>query len=258
MSSRGLRRRAVVPLALAALLVSALASPMSRAAAPEDPEDIVRRADRVRGPEKNFTVSVKITSTRPQFEPRTAEYEVLIKDRTRSIVKTQSPPQERGRILLMIEDDLWLFMPKIDQSVRISMQQRLLGEVSNGDIVRTDFSGDYTPTVVKTENMDGKDAWVLELKAKRPSVTYHRIVYWVQKKTYHPIKAEFFSISGTLLKNATYEDFRRAAGRERPMRLVLSDPLIRGQQSVMQYESMKVRSLPDKYFTKDYLKKLVD
>ena len=42
------------------------------------------------------------------------------------------------------------------------------------------------------------------------------------------------------------------------MRLVLSDPLIRGQRSVMQYENMKVRNLPDKYFTKDYLKKLSD
>ncbi len=229
-----------------------------QAAPADDPEEIVRRADRVRGPEGNFATSVTITSTRPKSEPRVAQYEVLIKDWNRSLTKSLAPTQEKGRILLMIGDDLWLFMPKIDQPVRISMQQRLMGEVANGDIVRTDFSGDYTPTIIKTENVDGKDAWVLELKAKRPSVTYHRIVYRVQKKTYYPLKAEFYSISGTLLKTAVFEDFRQAAGRVRPMRLVLSDPLIRGQQSVMQYENMKVRSLPDKYFTKDYLKKLAD
>lgn len=238
--------------------VLALAPGPGHTAAPDDPEEIVRRADRVRGPEGNFAVSAMITSARPNFEPRTAQYEVLIKDRDRSVVKTLSPARERGRILLMIGDDLWLFMPKIDQPIRISMQQRLMGEVANGDIVRTDFSGDYTPAVLKTESVDGKETWVLELKAKRPSVTYHRIVYWVQKKTYHPLKAEFYSISGTLLKTAAYEDYKPAAGRLRPMRLVLSDPLIRGQRSVMQYENMKVRNLPDKYFTKDYLKKLSD
>jgi outer membrane lipoprotein-sorting protein len=233
-------------------------SPSAQAAPADNPEEIIRQADRVRGPQGNFTVSVTITSTRPQFEPRTAQYEVMIKDRDRSVVKTLAPARERGRILLMIGDDLWLFMPKIDQPIRISMQQRLMGEVSNGDIVRTDFSGDYASTILKTENVDGKESWVLELKAKRPSVTYHRVVYWVQKKTYNPLKAEFYSISGTLLKTAAYEDFKRAAGRVRPMRLVLSDPLIRGQRSVMQYENMKVRNLPDKYFTKDYLKKLSD
>lgn len=248
-------KRTLVGVLIALALTRSLAA---QAAPADDPEEIVRRADRVRGPEGNFTVSVTIASTRPNSEPRIAEYEVLIKDWNRSLTKSLAPAREKGRILLMIGDDLWLFMPKIDQPVRISMQQRLMGEVSNGDIVRTDFSGDYAPAVLKTESVDEREAWVLELKAKRPSVTYHRIVYWVQKKTYHPLKAEFYSISGTLLKTAVYEDYRQAAGRLRPMRLVLSDPLVRGQRSVMQYENMKVRNLPDKYFTKDYLKKLSD
>jgi hypothetical protein len=45
-------------------------------------------------------------------------------------------------------------------------------------------------------------------------------------------------------------------GRPRPARLVMEDALKSGEQSVLDYGNMKLRDLPDKLFTKDYLKKL--
>ena len=45
-------------------------------------------------------------------------------------------------------------------------------------------------------------------------------------------------------------------GKLRPTRLVMDDALKSGEQSVLEYGSMKLRDLPDKIFTKDYLKKL--
>ncbi|MGA7800601.1 MAG: outer membrane lipoprotein-sorting protein, partial [Gammaproteobacteria bacterium] len=41
-----------------------------------------------------------------------------------------------------------------------------------------------------------------------------------------------------------------------PTKLVMQDALRRGQQSVLVYSQMQLRNLPDKYFDKDYLKKL--
>ena len=46
------------------------------------------------------------------------------------------------------------------------------------------------------------------------------------------------------------------AGRLRPTQLVMTDALRAGEQSVLDYSGMKLRDLPDKVFTKDYLKKL--
>jgi len=37
---------------------------------------------------------------------------------------------------------------------------------------------------------------------------------------------------------------------------VMEDALRGGEQSVLEYGAMKLRDLPDKIFTKDYLKKL--
>jgi Outer membrane lipoprotein-sorting protein len=63
-------------------------------------------------------------------------------------------------------------------------------------------------------------------------------------------------LSNHLLKRCRYEDFRMLAGGMRPTRLVMDDALHEGEQSVLEYRDMKFRTLPDKVFTKDYLKKL--
>ncbi len=45
-------------------------------------------------------------------------------------------------------------------------------------------------------------------------------------------------------------------GKQRPTRLIMEDALHKGEQSVLEYSTMKLKDLPDKVFTKDYLKKL--
>jgi hypothetical protein len=46
------------------------------------------------------------------------------------------------------------------------------------------------------------------------------------------------------------------AGRVRPTRLVMQDALRQGDQSVLEYSDMRLRDLPDRMFSKDYLKRL--
>jgi hypothetical protein len=71
-----------------------------------------------------------------------------------------------------------------------------------------------------------------------------------------PFKAEYFALSGRLLKTALYQEFQNLGGATRPTRLVVEDALRRGNRSVLEYSNMVERDLPDKLFTKDYLKKL--
>jgi hypothetical protein len=71
-----------------------------------------------------------------------------------------------------------------------------------------------------------------------------------------PYRAVFYSASNRLLKTCVYEKFESMAGKMRPTRIVMEDALKSGEQSVLDYSAMKLRELPDKMFTKDYLKKL--
>ena len=97
---------------------------------------------------------------------------------------------------------------------------------------------------------------VLELNAVDRGVTYQKVIYWVNQKDNWPHKAEFYSLSNRLLKTCKYENYQKMEGRIRPTRLVMDDAMRSGEQSVLDYNSMKLRDLPDKIFTKDYLKKL--
>ncbi|MBI3615865.1 MAG: outer membrane lipoprotein-sorting protein [Candidatus Omnitrophica bacterium] len=231
---------------------------MAAFAAEPTAEEILRKADEVRNPPLDYTVSVKVTSLKPQGTPKTAAYDVLVKGKDRTVIKTLSPPVERGRVLLMRGKDMWAFLPDVSKPLRISLRERLMGEVANGDLARANFTGDYTPEILREEEADGKECYVLQLTANAEDVTYARVVLWVEKESFRPYRAEFYGLSGRLLKSCSYQEYRELGGRPRPTRLVMEDPIVKGKRSIIEYDQMNVEPLPEKYFTKDYMKKFME
>jgi len=219
-------------------------------------QEILLKADQIRFPKESFQVEVNIVSRRSDQSTETKKYQVLSKGNDKTVVITTEPAAERGQTMLMSGRDLWVFLPEVSQPVRLSLAQRLTGQVANGDLARANFSGDYFPRILRNETIDGENYHVLELRAVDRSVTYPRVLYWVNQKNAHPLKAEFYSLSNRLLKTCRYENFRTMAGKVRPTRLVMEDALRAGEQSILEYDEMKIRELPDKLFTKEYLKKL--
>lgn len=217
---------------------------------------IVQRADEVRFPNESFQVEVTVHSKSGDEELEPRLYRVSSKGNENTIIQTLAPATERGQNMLMRGNDLWVFLPSVSQPVRLSLSQRLTGQVANGDLARANFSGDYDPTIAGTERIDGAEYYVLELVAAQRGVTYPKVKYWVRKSNLHPYKAEFYAKSGRLLKTCTYEDFRALGGRVRPTRLVMTDALKPADVSVMRYSDLKRVELPDRFFTKDYMKRL--
>ena len=235
-----------------------LAQEAEPAAPADDPvaREIVEKADLVRFPAEGFQVDIDIKSSQPGQDSELRKYRVLSKGYSNTVVMVTEPASERGQIILMKDRDLWVFMPDVSQPIRIALSQRLTGQVANGDLARANFSADYNPKLLRTETIDNETYNVLELIAVDRSVTYQKVVYWVRKKDNWPFKAEFYSLSNRLLKVCKYENFQTMEGRLRPTRLVMEDALKVGNVSILEYNSMKLRDLPDKIFTKDYLKKL--
>jgi outer membrane lipoprotein-sorting protein len=230
-------------------------------AATPAPEDInagaiVQKADEVRFPSEAFEASVTIESTNDGTAADTRKYRILSKGSENTIVMVTEPASERGQIMLMKGHDLWVFLPNVSQPVRLSLSQRLTGQVANGDLARVNFAGDYDAKLVRSDVIDGEAMFVFELLARERTVTYHKVLYWVRKANNWPYKAEFYSLSDRLLKTAQYDEFKRIAGRVRPTRLVMQDALRQDERSTLQYTEIKPRDLPDRMFTKDYLKRL--
>jgi hypothetical protein len=127
--------------------------------------------------------------------------------------------------------------------VRIPLSQRLVGQVANGDIARTDYSGDYDATLSGEEAVDGVACHLLDLKAKSKDVTYAALKYWVSKQGRRPLKAEFYAGTGTLLKTGTFENFKDVGGHLLATRLTLIDA-IRTDRKSSSTSEITLRDLP--------------
>ena len=248
-------RYSSIVLALFSTLLGVAFGAMPAIAAPTA-QSILERADQIRFPKQPFQVSVRIDSETPGKAASTHTYRVLVKGNENSLVQTLSPPAQKGQVLLMKGSDLWVFLPKVSQPVRLPLSKRLTGQVANGDLARANFTGDYTPSLVKTEAIKGTEYYVLELLAARRGVTYDRVLFWVEVESFKPYKAEFYTRSKRLIKVGYYRAFRDMGGALRPSELLLEDRLKKGERSVLRYSEMKIRDIPDRFFNKQFLKKL--
>lgn len=248
--------RIALALALAFCSIANLLAQTPPSAEDSVAKAIVEKADLVRFPREGFEVAVNITTTKADEPAEVRRYRILSKGNENTIVQVTEPAIDRGQILLMKGRDLWIFMPTISQPVRLSLGQRLTGQVANGDLARANFAGDYDAKLLRTEKVDGESMHVLELTAVDRGVAYHRVLYWVTESGFRPHKAEFYSLSDRLLKTCLYQNYQPMLGRPRPTRLVMQDALRKGEQSVLEYSGMQLRDLPDRIFTKDYLKRV--
>ena len=245
---------------IAVFTCAAITQAQEAALAPPEltPAEIVAKVDEVRSPQEDYTVIVEVVSYSSTQKTKSATYEVLVKGKDKTIIKTVLPHIEQGRILLMRDNNLWAFLPEVSKPLRISLQERLIGEVAYGDIARVNFSGDYNATAVRTEKIDEKEYYVLELNAKNDSVTYGKVILWAAKETFWPLKAEFYAISGRLLKSCSYETYTMIGERLRPSQLVMQDSLNKTKKSVITYKNIQIGELPEKYFAKEYMKKFME
>lgn len=241
----------LIAFAIAFLLTCALvcqAAPTSGgSAAVPNAADLLKRSDTYRNGWPSFVTRVKITN----FEQGNADeeklYEVSQKGTDRTYVEFLSP-RDKGRHLLMLGDDMWIYLPDTSRPVRITPLERLSGDASNGDVARTNYATDYSPVYLRTEKVGADECYVLELTAKRKGATYQRILYWVRSADARPVRAEFYLTSGKHIKSATFDQYAESGGKLLLRRLTLQDEIRRNSHSVLEYSNAVPRSLSDKLF----------
>ena len=212
--------------------------------------DIVKKADLKRGL-GNISHSFNVSIT--DHENKKEVYHVSFNDINASMTEQTEPERARGRKLLMRDYDIWLFTPNIKKALRISLEQKLTGQVSNGDIARTNYAEDYEATLMGTEKIDNVEVYRLDLKAKNKKGTYGKIEYVVAKKDYSPMEATFFALSGKPLKRAKFGDFKPVQGMSRSTKMVIQDYLQKDKISTMIFSDHKLEKFNESLFNKDRL-----
>jgi hypothetical protein len=88
---------------------------------------------------------------------------------------------------------------------------------------------------------------VLELTANNRQTTYDRLLYWISEGQGVGVRAEFYSLSGKLLKYAEFEYANRIdiQGKAVPFisRMVITDALT-DARTTLDYGQIKVQAIP--------------
>lgn len=158
---------------------------------------------------------------------------------------------------------LWFFDPSTKASVRISPQQRLLGQASNGDVMSTNLAREYQAHHAGEESIrdgHGVDRRCVHLKlvANGPHVTYPLADYWIDPDNQHPVMARFQTAEGRLLKTAYFRKFQTVLGRLRPTETVIIDGLDPEWVTLMQSTQVTPRDIPMSWLQRDYLPRFSD
>ena len=226
-------------------------------------QQILAACDEVRNPSRPFVVLITLIEYRNSKQTDNNTLSVHSKadsagGQYRTLMRFVAPARDANKLMLKNGNDLWFFDPSSQASIRLSPQQRLLGQAANGDVVTANLALDYEAQLLAEEELaDGervmRHSYKLGLAAASPDVTYDHIEMWIDTSSYRPIKARFYAESGRLLKTAYYRKFAHHLGRERPTEVVIIDGLDPSWVTVMRYSEFAWRELPDAWLQRDYL-----
>jgi outer membrane lipoprotein-sorting protein len=236
---------------------------LSGAAVAQTAQEIVTSTDRVRNPAKPFRSVLTLTEYVGGKERDRDMLAVFSKEdpatrQFRNLVQYVEPARDAGKRVLLDGHSLWFYDPDSKVSVRISAQQRLIGQAAIGDILTVNLAADYTASLVGTESIDDaarqpRQCWHLDLKAASDVATYSRVEYWVEQGSFYPIKGKFYSDSGRLLKILYFRNFVERLGAVRPSEAVIIDAVDTSLATTATFGESTYQDIPEAWFQRDYL-----
>lgn len=231
---------------LAALL--ALAVLPARAA---DVKSLLKEADGYRIAADSMVIDTQVQVMKAGQLDKERRYTVFVRPGRRSIVLFKSPA-EIGQKMLLMGDDFWLLMPGTGRPIRVTPQQKLLGDASTGDIATMTWNEDYAGTVAGEATIDGRPCVKLDLTAQRAGVSYARIELYLAKGTAEPVRADLYVASDKMAKQAFFQ-LEPVDGRRQVTVMRLVDQIQTSRETLVRYLSRKPRTLPDEYFNPMFL-----
>jgi outer membrane lipoprotein-sorting protein len=180
----------------------------------------------------------------------------LKKGRNKVINLFLEPAEEKGRVILRVGENMWLRIPGVEQSIRISSLHSVVGGIlNNWDLMFSDFSSEYAVGKAKQEG----ELYALELRAKNTWAVYDSLRVWAGVEDQLLRKIEAYTQSNMLIKTITFSDVKDFGnGIRRPARMETVSPLWPGVKAIMLFGEIRMRELPDEVFSAASMSKIDD
>ena len=241
------------------LAVTCLSSSPSITAQSPTGDEILEKID------MNMSSNTQILTSKMVIHGRRGSRTIVSKSWSEGESKTfseyLSPAREKGTKMLKLENNLWIYSPSTDRTIRVSghmLRQSLMGsDLSYEDMMEDSrLRNKYQAVVEKSEVIDDRECWVVELTATVDDVAYHRMKLWVDKERWVPLKEELFAKSGKLLKKLELKDVTNIDSRWFPKRMIFKDMLKKGDGTEFIIEDIEFdKEIPEHIFSKASLRK---
>jgi len=204
--------------------------------------DLLTKYDGIMGPE-SFEATADMTAHRDDGSTRTYRMRLLKSGTEKLRVWFLDPAAVRGQEMLRQGENLWVYLPSLKKPTRLASRESFQGgDFNNADVLRVHYQTDYDARVNAAGGVP--DAWELELTAKTRDAAYERIKLWMRKSDVMPVKAEYYSASGKLLRAAEFSDVKSFGGFKRPAHIVMRNMLAPKRWSEMVVSALDTRVKP--------------
>ena len=209
------------------------------------------------------------------FDTIQYEGEMLIEHNNRRVVRTMNAwargnmdsfmeftnPEDRGTRYLRARGRLMVYSPDLEGVMLISghmLREAMMGsDMSYEDAMDNEpLSARYTPVILRTETLNGRSAWVLELTALSRTESYPMRRLWIDQENNDLLRTELIALSGATLKEFNLLRVEVIGGRRFPVEMEVRDRLRRGSRTVFTMKNVILdRPIADSIFTERNLRR---
>ena len=221
-------------------------------------EIIKRQDDIMRGDSSQGRYTMTVVT--PSWS-RTLELSVWAQNRDKNFLHILSPAKEAGITTLRDKDNMWNYLPSVERVIKVPpsmMLQPWMGsDFANDDLVKeSSIVDDYDQQIIAEEEINGFAAYKVKLVPKpQAAVTWGKIVFWVRKIDFVPLREEYYAEDGRMIKALVYSKIRRMSDREIPTVWRMTSMIKPGHQTVITVDQIEYNQPIDQdIFTINHLK----
>ena len=172
----------------------------------QDGTDLLKKMDNIIFAPKDKQANVKIVITNTSKEDKVREAVLYQKGPDKKVYRYTKPESQAGVATLSLPDDvMWMYMPAYENPKKISLlakSQAFTGtDFAYEDIPIQPYSLRYSSQFLKLE----ATTYALELIPLSDKSNYSKLIVFIDKTNYYPVKMEYYDKSGTKQKEAVYK-----------------------------------------------------
>jgi outer membrane lipoprotein-sorting protein len=169
--------------------------------------------------------------------------------------------EDRGTKYLKKGPRLYVYSPDTEEVMLISghmLKESMMGsDLSYEDAVNNDkLSARYDPVLAGSGDWNGRQAWILDLSAKKKTESYPKQKLWIDKENGDLLHYELFALSGAKLKEYSLIRAELIGSRRFPVESEMRDLLRKGSKTSFVMKNVVLdKPIPDSVFSQRNLER---